>query len=169
MPVDDHLHDDVVAGQRGARDPGVALVEAAHRVEEVRDRADAAVEGASASAAVASRVPERDDDAARVQLVDQLERAGQLGRERDVANAAGGEQAVGQRQVGSAAGTRADGRRHARARGTGPRGARRGRAARSARPGPRRATATSSASRAVISVGWNAVTPVSSIAAPARR
>ena len=44
VPVQDDLHDDVVAGERGAGDAGIAVLERPHRVEEVRDGGGAAVE-----------------------------------------------------------------------------------------------------------------------------
>ena len=57
---------------------------------------------AFASAAVAFAVPERDGDAARVEQVDQLERAGQLGRERHQPHGTCREQALEQRDIGIA-------------------------------------------------------------------
>ena len=114
-------------------------------------------------------MPERDHDAARVQGVDQLERAGQLRRERDVADGPGREQALGQREVGGAevldrmdAGMLGREKRAFEVR-------RRAGGARSARRAPPRSAAASSVLAAEMNVGWNAVTPVSSIAAPAMR
>ena len=108
---------------------------------------------ACASAAVASLWPSETDDAARLQEVDQLERAGKLGCERQ-------ESAPGRPRAGDRAardrdrgGSRADGCRAAPRRGTALRGARRGCAAHGARAGTARRAATRSSSSEVMNVG----------------
>ena len=45
LPVEDRLHDHVVAAERRAHDPWLAMVQRPHGVEEMRNGADAAVEG----------------------------------------------------------------------------------------------------------------------------
>ena len=139
--VDDRLHDDVRPHERGADDAGIAVRQRPHRVEDVRDGADAAVEGGVGLGRGRVRVAERDDDSARLERVDELERPGQLGRERHHPHRAGGEEPLEQSQVGVAAiagGMRAEPRSP---RGTGLRGAHRGRAghARTPRAEPRAA------------------------------
>ena len=116
---------------------------------------DAAVEGGVRLLRRRVGVAARDGDAAREERVDQLERAGQLGRERHDSHRPGREQPLEQAGVGVAA---ADGRMRARGagpRGTGPRGGRRARARRRRRrsPGSLRARRRASSSGAVISVG----------------
>ena len=88
----------------GADDAGVAVRQRAHRVEDVGHRADASVEGCVSLGRRGIRVAERDDDAAPVEEIDELERAGKLRRERHEAYRACGEQTLEQRRVGVAAG-----------------------------------------------------------------
>ena len=104
MAVEDQLHDHVVAGERGAGDAGVAVPERPHRVEEMRDGGGAAVEGAVRLLGGRVGVAARDDDAARAEQVDQLERAVELRCERHLRDAPGREQALEQRGIGVAAG-----------------------------------------------------------------
>ena len=63
------------APERGADDARVAVTEGPHRVEDVGDRAHAPVEGRVGLRRGRVAVPERDRHAARVEQVDQLERA----------------------------------------------------------------------------------------------
>ena len=100
--VDDRLDDDVGAHQRGADDSRVAVTERPHRVEDVGDRAHAAVERRVGLGRRRVAVPERDRDAARVEQVDQLERARELGRERHQPHGTCREQALEQRRIGVA-------------------------------------------------------------------
>ena len=74
----------------------------AHRVEDVRDGADAAVEGRVRLLGARVAVPERDDDAALEEPVDQRVGAGELRRERHQPDRAAVEQPVEQREVGVA-------------------------------------------------------------------
>ena len=80
MPVEDHLDDHVVADERGARDPGVAVAERPHRVEEVRDGADSPIEGGVGLGGSRVGMAARDDDAA-------LDGAGRRARARPAAPA----------------------------------------------------------------------------------
>ena len=100
--VDDDLDDHVRTGQRRAGEAGIAVRERAHRVEEVRDGVDAALEGGVRLVTGRVGVPERDGDAALLEQVDQLEGAGQLGRERDQPHRAGGQQSLEERGIGVA-------------------------------------------------------------------
>ena len=101
-PVEDDLDEDVVAHERGADDPGLAVIERPHRVEEMRDHARAAVERRGRLLRRRVAVPARDGDAARDEVVDQLERAGQLRRQRHHPHRPRGEQPLEQRSVGIA-------------------------------------------------------------------
>ena len=92
--------------ERRAGDARVAVAERPHRVEQVRDRADAAVEGGVRLLGGRVGVADGDGDPARVQQVDQLAGARQLGRERDEPHRPGGEDPLEQRRVGVAAGRR---------------------------------------------------------------
>ena len=58
VAVDDRLHDHVATRQRCARDSRLTMVEAPHRIEEVRHRADAAVERDLGLRRGRSRMPE---------------------------------------------------------------------------------------------------------------
>ena len=164
---DDHLHDDVGASERGQRDARVARRARAHRVEQVRNRAHAAVEGQVGLGRGGIGVPRRDRHVALDELVDQLERAGQLGRQRHVRDGPGVEQPPQQREVGR--------REPARVVDAGAAG-REERAfdvgadhARAEPPvGIARSASSSAASGAVTNVGWNAVVPVASSASPTR-
>ena len=80
--VEDDLHDDVVARERRAHDPGVAVPERTHRVEEVRDRADAGVEGGVRLLRGRVGVAARDGDLAAEERLDQRVGARKLRRER---------------------------------------------------------------------------------------
>ena len=86
VPVEDQLDDHVVAHECGTGDARVAVSERPHRVEEVRDGERAAVERSVGFLCGRVGVPAGNGDAAREQQVDQLERAGKLGCERDEAN-----------------------------------------------------------------------------------
>lgn len=77
--VDDRLDDHLGTDECGADDAGVAMRQRSHGVEHVRDRADAPVERRVRLRGGRVRVPERDDDLARVEQVDQLQGARQLG------------------------------------------------------------------------------------------
>ena len=132
--VDDHLHDHPGADQRRADDARIAVAERSHRVEQVRDGARAAVERDRCLCSGRVAVAARDRDAAGDELVDEVERAGQLRRERDEADRAGLEQAGQQRRIGIAAGGRPDASPGGATRGTGLRDARRGCAGRGGRP-----------------------------------
>ena len=72
--VRDQLHDHVRPGKRGPGDAGVAVPERPHRVEEMRDRARALVEGGVGDHRGGVGVAERDDDAAVDERVDELAR-----------------------------------------------------------------------------------------------
>ena len=95
-----HLHDHVLARERGERDARVARRRMAHRVEEVGDGAHAAVEREVRLGRGRVGVAGGDRDPKAHELVDQLERARQLGRERDLGDVAGTQQAAQQRDVG---------------------------------------------------------------------
>ncbi len=97
--VDDHLQDHPGADQRRADDAGVTVAERSHRVEQVRDGARSAIEGRRRLHRSRVTVAARDRDAASDELVDELQRAGQLGRERDEPHRARVEEAVEQRRV----------------------------------------------------------------------
>ena len=97
--VHDRLDDDVRPNERGADDPGVPVRERAHRVEDMRHGAGAAVEGCVRLDCRRIAVPERDGDAACMKLVDQLERTRQLGRQGHEPDRAGFEQALEERDV----------------------------------------------------------------------
>ena len=101
--VDDRLHDDVRADERGADDAGVAMSQRSHRVEDMRDGANAAIEGGMGLGRGRVRVPERDDDSPRLEDVDELERPRELGRERHDPHRPGVEEPLEQSQVGIAA------------------------------------------------------------------
>jgi hypothetical protein len=91
------------ARQRGHGDARIARRRWAHRVEQVRDRARAAIEGQVRLGGRRVGVPAGDGDARADELVDQLEGARQLGRQRHLAHRAGVEQPPQQREVGRAA------------------------------------------------------------------
>ena len=98
-PVEDDLDDDVVPGEGGAGDPGVPVAERAHRVEEVRHRAHAGVEGGVGLVGRRVRVAARDGDLAPQQDLDERVGAGKLGCERDQADGPRVEQALEQFHV----------------------------------------------------------------------
>ena len=75
--------------------------ERAHRVEEVRDGADSTVEGRVGFGRRRVAVAARDDDTALEQQVDELQRAGQLRRERDLRDRPRGQQSLEQVRSGS--------------------------------------------------------------------
>ena len=134
----------------------------------MRDGGGAAVEGAVRLLGGRVRVAARDDDAVCVEHVDQLERPVELRGERHLGHVPGGEQSLEQPGVGVAAGrdrmgAEAEGREE-RALQVGADDPRADRLARTSA-----SAATSSASGAVIKVGWNAVTPHSRSASPAIR
>jgi hypothetical protein len=104
VTVEDHLDDHVVACKRGPGNTRVAVPERPHRVEEVRHRCRAAVEGEGGLLCRRVRVAAGGDDSARVQQVDQLERAVQLGRKRHLRDRACSEQALQECGVRVAAG-----------------------------------------------------------------
>jgi hypothetical protein len=106
VAVDDDLHSDVGARQRGHRDPRIPRDARAHRVEEVRHGARAAIEGEVGLGRGGVGVAAGDRDPAGDQLVDELEGAVQLGRQRHLAHRAGIEEAAQQREVGRAAALR---------------------------------------------------------------
>ncbi len=151
--------------QRHAAQAGVARPPAAVGVVHVRDRAGTAVEGGVGVRRVGVGVPARDDDAARRPAVDQLERPGQLGRQRHHRHRPGAEQLLDQRRVGRPQVARGRARPATRATGTGPRGARPARAgrpsARVAPPRPRRRErrGVGASGAEDTNVGWKATTP----------
>ena len=98
--VDDRLDNDVPLDERRADHARVPVGERAHRVEDVSDGAHAAVECRVRLARGRVGVPERDRDAARVEQVDQLECAGELGGERHEPHRACREQALEERDIG---------------------------------------------------------------------
>src|SRR5204862_1408726 len=81
------------------RDPRVTVVERVQSVEEMWDGADAAVEGGVRLVGVGVAVTDGDDDPPRDEQVDELERSGQLGRERVQPDRAGREEALEQADV----------------------------------------------------------------------
>ena len=101
--VDDRLHDHVRPHERRADDAGVAMRQRPHRVEDVGDRANAAIEGGVRLGRSRVRVAEGDDDSPGLEHVDELERPGQLGRERHHPHRTGGDEPLEQSQVGIAA------------------------------------------------------------------
>ena len=103
VAVDDDLHGHVGARERGHGDPRIAGDARAHRVEQVGDRARAAIEGQVRLGGGRVGVPAGHGDPAPDQLVDELEGAVQLGRERHLAHRAGLEQPPQQGEVGRAA------------------------------------------------------------------
>ncbi len=146
--VDDRLDDDLGPHERCADDPGVAVQQRSHRVEDVRHRPHAAVEGGVCLDRRRVGVAEGDDDPAGVQQVDQLERPGQLRGERDERDGPGREQSLDQRGVGIATRSHAVRAETGRGEERAPRGGLRGcagpaprparpRAPRRARPPPR--------------------------------
>ena len=98
-PVEDHLHDHVIPGQRRARQAGVAVPEGSHRVEDVRHCACPPVEGPHGLLGRRVGVTARDGHAGEEQPVDQLVRAGKLGREGHHAHRAGAEQPLEQCRI----------------------------------------------------------------------
>ena len=139
VQVHDHLHDDIGARERGDRDARIARRALAHRVEEVRDGRDTAVEGQVRLGGGRVGMPGRDGDPARDQLVDQLERAAQLRRQRDLRDRRRIEQPAQQRDVRSAQARACRARRRGAATGTALRRALRARAGRSRRAASRAA------------------------------
>ena len=101
--VEDHLHRDVGRGERGARKARLARCERAHGVEEMRDGLRAVRERLVGLIGGRVRVAARDRDAARTEHRDQVERARELRRERDVRDATRGQQSLQQVAVGIAA------------------------------------------------------------------
>ena len=97
--VEDDLDEHVGIDERRACEAGLAGLEGTHRVEEVRDRPPSALEPAPRLVGRRARVAVGDGDAAAPQQVDELERAGELRRERDVGDAAGGEQSFQEHRV----------------------------------------------------------------------
>src|SRR5918994_1447022 len=85
VPIEDQLDDHVVAHEGRPRDARVAVPEGPHRVEQVRDGECTAVERGLGFLRRRIGVAAGNGDAAREQQVDQLERAGKLGCERDEA------------------------------------------------------------------------------------
>ena len=82
MAVHDHADHDARARERRSGDPRVSRAEGAHRVEDVRDAADAEVEGVVGLHRRRVRVARRDRHAALAQPLDERVRAGQLRRKR---------------------------------------------------------------------------------------
>src|SRR6266516_2938226 len=81
--VEDDLHDHVVASERRASDAGIPMPEGPHRVEEVRHRAHAEVEGRLRLFGRRVRVPARDGDLSEQQAPDERLGSRELGRESD--------------------------------------------------------------------------------------
>ena len=100
VPVQDHLNDDVVAYQRAAGDPRVAVRKRPHRVEDVRDRSDACVERPRGLPGGRIRVADGHDDAALLQDVDELERAVELRGERHLGDRSRAEEPAEKRRIG---------------------------------------------------------------------
>ena len=103
VAVEDHLDDDVLSCERCAGQTRIPVRERRHRVEEVRDRAHTAVEREIRLGRCRVRVAARDDDAALLQHVDQLERSVQLGSERHLRDRPGLEQPLEESQIGISA------------------------------------------------------------------
>ena len=143
--VDDHLDDHVVAGERRTGDARIAVVERAHRVEEVRDGAHAAVEGGVRLLRGRVRVTAGDGRRRRAG-------ARRSARRRRAARARASSSRTGpaasSRSSSAGSGSRREAGRMraepARRRGTGPRDGRRGSAARCGSSGTSRSAATSS-------------------------
>jgi hypothetical protein len=102
VAVEDQLDDDVVAHERGPGDPRVSVAEGTHGVEEVRHRQGAAVEGDLRLLGRRVGVAARNGDATREEDVDQLERAGELRRQRDEPHRPRVEQPLQQLRIGVA-------------------------------------------------------------------
>src|SRR5207342_2012595 len=81
--VEDELHHHVGAGERGSDNPRITVMERSHRVEEVRDAADAEVERRFRLLCGRVRVAERDGDLAAEEPLDDRACTGQLRSERD--------------------------------------------------------------------------------------
>ena len=88
--------------ERHAGDAGIAVIERAHGVEEVRHGLHAEVEGGVRLGRVRIRVTAGDRDPAPMKEVDERAGAGELGRERDEPHGAGREQTLEQLGVGIA-------------------------------------------------------------------
>src|SRR5207248_1785481 len=101
--VDDDLDDHILACERCADEPRVAMTQGPHGVEEMRHGSDAAIERGVGLVGGGVRVPAGDGDPAQLQEVDQLLRAGQLRRERDQSHRPGADQTLEQRGVRIAA------------------------------------------------------------------
>ena len=99
----DHLDDDVRRRQRRSRDTRIAMTERRHRIEDVRHRADPAVERRVGDVGGCIGVPDRDRDPGGHEPVDQEVCAGKLGGKRHEGDGAGGEQALEKREIGVAA------------------------------------------------------------------
>ena len=128
--VEDDLDDHVGPGERRAGDARVAVGERAHRVEEVRDGAHAAVERRVRLLGARVGVAGRDGDPARDEQVDEVERPGQLGCQREEPDRPRREETLEQGRGPGRGARREDASRAAGARGRGLRRARRGSAGR---------------------------------------
>src|SRR5919106_2303245 len=98
--VEDHLDDDVVSRERGAGDPWVAVPEGSHRVEEVRDRAHAGVEGGVRLGGGRVGMPARDRDLVAEERVDERVGARELRGESDEPDGPRGQEALEELPVG---------------------------------------------------------------------
>jgi len=79
--------------------PAAARAEGPHRVEQVRHGRHAEIEGCVRLSGGRVRVPCGDDDLALEEVLDQRARAVELGRERELRNAARVEQPLEQREI----------------------------------------------------------------------
>ena len=98
-PVEDDLDDDIGPCQRGSDDAGVAVVERAHRVEQVRDAPHAEIEGLVRLLGARVRVAGRDRDLASEQAFDHRARAGKLRRQRHQSDGTRVEEALEQLEI----------------------------------------------------------------------
>ena len=146
--VEDDRDDDVVARERRADDARVAVQERAHRVEEMRDAARAAVERRVRLRGGRVGVAERDGDAALEQPVDQRRpRPASSGASVISRTGPASSRRSSSAEVGVAPRRGLVRARAGSARGTAPRGARRGCAGASRRrPAPRASAASSCSS-----------------------
>jgi hypothetical protein len=97
--VGDHADPHARVGERDPGQPGLAVAERDHGVEQVGDVADAGVEGGPGLGRGGRRVAGGHDDPRPGQRAHEVERAGQLGRQRHEGDTLGPTLLGGQRRV----------------------------------------------------------------------
>ena len=97
--VEDHLHDHVARDERGARKTWLTRSERSHGVEDMRHRLGSARERLARLRGGGVRVSAGDGYPTPAQQLDELERAGELGRQGDMAHRSRLQQAPQQRTV----------------------------------------------------------------------